>query len=297
MPPAQRAAFLESLSADEARVIHRDWHAWARPEQLAPDGAWRIWLFLGGRGAGKTRAGAEWILQGVREGRMRRIALLGATYADVRDVMILGESGLLPLARSEGAVFEPSKRRLHWPGGAEAHLFSAEEPDGLRGHQFDGALCDEYAKWREPQAALDMLLMALRVGADLRQCRQSGARLHRADAAPLWRHAARAAGIGRQADRGQRVRPRPRRAARRRQQNAVTWLGLLKAALLAMGAFAAWLKDRRLIEAGRAEIIAQNLKAALDEIAKAHLARDAVRYALERDPDRLRDDDGFRRPD
>lgn len=168
LPPAQRAAFLESLSADEARVIHRDWRAWARPEQLAPDGAWRIWLFLGGRGAGKTRAGAEWILQGVREGRMRRIALVGATYADVRDVMILGESGLLPLARGEGAVFEPSKRRLHWPGGAEAHLFSAEEPDGLRGHQFDGALCDEYAKWREPQVALDMLLMALRVGADPR---------------------------------------------------------------------------------------------------------------------------------
>jgi phage terminase large subunit-like protein len=142
LPAAQRTAFLESLSADEAAFLERDWRFWARPEQLPPEGAWRIWLFLGGRGAGKTRAGAEWVRDGVREGRMRRVALLGATYADVRDVMILGESGLLPLSRGEGVAFEPSKRRLTWPNGAVAHVFTAEEPDGLRGHQFDGALCD-----------------------------------------------------------------------------------------------------------------------------------------------------------
>lgn len=160
--------FLKGLSADEAEFLQRDWSFWARPEQLAPEGAWRIWLFLGGRGAGKTRAGAEWIIEGVRAGKMRRVALLGATYADVRDVMILGESGLLTLARGDGAVFEPSKRRLAWPDGAIAHVFTAEEPDGLRGHQFDGAWADEFCKWREPSHALDMLLMGLRIGEDPR---------------------------------------------------------------------------------------------------------------------------------
>ena len=164
MPPETRAAFLQSLSADEAEVLHRDWRFWARPEQLPPEGAWRIWLFMGGRGAGKTRAGAEWVLDGVRTGAMRRIALLGATYADVRDVMIAGESGLLPLGRAEGLRYEPSKRQLHWPGGAIAHVFTAEEPDGLRGHQFDGAWCDEFCKWAEPRKSLDMLLMGLRAG-------------------------------------------------------------------------------------------------------------------------------------
>jgi len=160
--------FLRGLSADEAEFLQNDWSFWARPEQLAPEGAWRIWLFLGGRGAGKTRAGAEWILEGIRAGKMRRVALLGATYADVRDVMILGESGLLALARGDGAVFEPSKRRLAWPDGATAHVFTAEEPDGLRGHQFDGAWADEFCKWREPGHALDMLLMGLRIGEDPR---------------------------------------------------------------------------------------------------------------------------------
>jgi phage terminase large subunit-like protein len=168
LPAAKRAAFLATLSADEAEYLQRSWEFWARPEQLAPDGAWRIWLFLGGRGAGKTRAGAEWILDGVRTGRMRRIALLGATYADVRDVMILGESGLLPLARGDGVLFEPSKRQLTWPDGAIARIFTAEEPDGLRGHQHDGAWADEFCKWREPSQALDMLLMGLRIGSDPR---------------------------------------------------------------------------------------------------------------------------------
>ena len=97
---------------------------------------------MGGRGAGKTRAGAEWILDSVRTSAARRVALVGATYADVRDVMILGESGLLNVGRGDGLVYEPSKRQLSWPNGAIAHVFTAEEPDGLRGHQFDGAWAD-----------------------------------------------------------------------------------------------------------------------------------------------------------
>jgi phage terminase large subunit-like protein len=145
LPPETRAKVLQSLSPNEARLFAKDWRFWAREEQLAPDGDWRIWLFMGGRGAGKTRAGAEWILERVRKGVSRRIALVGATYADVRDVMIGGESGLRTLGRGEGVHYLASKRQLHWPNGAMAQGFTAEEPDGLRGHQFDGAWIDGVA--------------------------------------------------------------------------------------------------------------------------------------------------------
>ena len=97
---------------------------------------------MGGRGAGKTRAGAEWILEGIRSGAMRRVALVGATYADVRDVMIGGESGLLAAGRGDGLRYESSKRQVHWPNGAIAQAFTGQEPDGLRGHQFDAAWLD-----------------------------------------------------------------------------------------------------------------------------------------------------------
>ena len=142
MPPERRAELLQSLSVDEACALAGDWSFWAREEQLAPEGDWRIWLFVGGRGAGKTRAGAEWILERVRAGAMRRVALVGATYADMRDVMVGGESGLRTLGRGEGVSYLASKRQLHWPNGAMAQGFTAEEPDGLRGHQFDGAWFD-----------------------------------------------------------------------------------------------------------------------------------------------------------
>jgi phage terminase large subunit-like protein len=168
LPPPQRAKLLASLSADEAAALADGrWRFWARDEQLPPHlsqsgGDWRIWLFLGGRGAGKTRAGAEWIAEEVRSGRMRRIGLIGATMRDARAVMVEGESGLLNVV--EGVAFEPSNNRLLWPDGAIATLLSAEEPDSFRGHQFDGLWGDEFAKWRDAQAALDMALMALRLG-------------------------------------------------------------------------------------------------------------------------------------
>lgn len=162
MPPQSRAALLASLNDDDAALLARDWDFWARDAQLPPDGAWRIWLFLGGRGAGKTRAGAEWIAGQVREGRMARIGLIGATHADARAVMVEGESGLLKVV--DGLHYEPSNSRVLWPDGAVATLLSAEEPDSFRGHQFDGVWGDEFCKWREPQSALDMALMALRLG-------------------------------------------------------------------------------------------------------------------------------------
>lgn len=162
LPHSARRALLDSLTADDAALL-QDWRFWAHDAQVAPEGAWRIWLFLGGRGAGKTRAGAEWIAEEVAAGSMQRVGLIGATMRDARAVMVEGESGLLGVV--EGAVFEPSNNRVLWPSGAVASLLSAEEPDSFRGHQFDGVWGDEFCKWREPQAALDMALMAMRLGA------------------------------------------------------------------------------------------------------------------------------------
>src|SRR6185437_3054620 len=145
-----------------------DWRIWARPSQLPPEGDWRIWLLLAGRGFGKTRSGAEWVRVQAESGAARRIALVAPTARDARLVMVEGESGLLAIAPDDRRpVFEPSKRQLTWPNGAIATLFSADEPDRLRGPQFDAAWCDELAAWRYP-AAWDMLMMALRLGTNPR---------------------------------------------------------------------------------------------------------------------------------
>ncbi len=153
-----------------------DWQVWARDDQLPPStsangGDWRVWLILGGRGAGKTRTGAEWVkakalgLGPVARAPARRIALVGETYADVRRVMIEGESGLLAIhSDAERPRFEVSKGALVWPNGAVAQVFSAESPDALRGPQFEAAWCDELCKWRNAEAAWDTLQFALRLG-------------------------------------------------------------------------------------------------------------------------------------
>lgn len=142
--PSSKARILEDAKAgrtDPAEQLH-DWNQWARGEQLAPPGDWRIWLFLGGRGAGKTRAGAEWVRAQVAAGA-RRIALVGPAFQDVREVMLGGPSGLLALGpEPERPSYEVSRRRVVWPGGAVGYAFSAEDPDGLRGPQFDAAWAD-----------------------------------------------------------------------------------------------------------------------------------------------------------
>jgi len=167
LKPEERADLLKDMTNEDARrYLNGGWLRFARDEQLPPSGDWRIWLFLGGRGAGKTRAGAEWIAHGVANGVMRHIGLAGATFFDVRAVMIEGESGLK--AVSPGADFEPSNRRVLWPNGAVASVISAEEPDYVRGHQFDAVWADEFCKWSAPQESLDMILMALRLGQDPR---------------------------------------------------------------------------------------------------------------------------------
>ena len=132
--------------------------------QISPLGEWHIWVFLGGRGAGKTRAGAEWVRRQVREG-VRRVALVAPTFSDVREVMIEGASGLRQIGPAdERPVYESSRHRLVWPNGAEAWGFSAGDADGLRGPQFEIAWCDEFAAWDDPQRALDTLRMGVRLG-------------------------------------------------------------------------------------------------------------------------------------
>ena len=161
------------LNERETRLLNRDWRLWARAgKQLPPDaGGWRNWLILGGRGAGKTRAGAEWVramalgLWPELGPRCERIAILAPTFDEARLVMIEGKSGLLGVHMDdERPVYEPSKRLLTWPNGSIAQVFSADEPESLRGPQFDAAWCDEMAKWKYADAAYDMLAFALRLG-------------------------------------------------------------------------------------------------------------------------------------
>ncbi len=142
------------------------WRAKARPEQLPPQGSeWNGWLFVGGRGAGKTRTGAEWVCECVELGEAKRIALIAPTSHDARHVMVEGESGIVTVAPAwNRPVYEPSRRRLSWKNGAEAYTFSSEEADRLRGPQFDLAWADELAAWTEPQACWDMLQFGLRLG-------------------------------------------------------------------------------------------------------------------------------------
>lgn len=132
---------------------------------------WTVWLLLGGRGAGKTRAGAEWVRNFVDESASpARIALVSETYADGREVMIEGDSGLAhigPAARRPH--YEASRRRLVWPSGSIGYVFSSEDPDGLRGHQFDAAWSDELCKWKHAEETWSNLQLALRLGARPRQ--------------------------------------------------------------------------------------------------------------------------------
>jgi len=138
-----------------------------RPAQRAPEGDWGTWLFLGGRGAGKTLAGAMWLADMAdRVGPGGRLALIGPTLHDVREVMIEGVSGLCSLPRWAGRpkpVFEISRRRLVFPNGAVAQVFSAEDPDSLRGPQFSAAWADEFCAWRNGGEVLALLRMGLRL--------------------------------------------------------------------------------------------------------------------------------------
>jgi len=157
-------SFVDELTDEELYALQFDWQSWARPSQLAPDGEWTTWLRMAGRGEGKTRSAAEWIRQRVDGGHMELYALLGRTPADVRDVMIEGESGLLNVfPPDQRPIYEPSRRRVTFYTGAIAHTYSAASPDELRGPQHGTAWVDELATFRGTEA-WDNLQLGLRLG-------------------------------------------------------------------------------------------------------------------------------------
>ena len=169
-PDVQRD-FLDALSDAELAALPYLFEFWALEHQLPPDGDWSTWTILGGRGAGKTRAGAEWVraqVEGARpldEGRRGRIALVGETLDQVREVMVFGESGIMACSPADRRPeWQTTRRRLLWPNGAVAQAFSAHDPEALRGPQFDGAWVDELAKWKRARATWDMLQFGLRLG-------------------------------------------------------------------------------------------------------------------------------------
>ena len=165
----ERLAALRKLSREERAELRYHWKLWGRRCQQPPDGDWTLWLILAGRGFGKTRAGAEWV-RGIADANPQaRIALVGASLGEARAVMVEGESGLLAVCPPDRTPqFEPSLRRLVWPNGALATLYSAGEPESLRGPQHSHAWCDEVAKWENANdravRAWDNLLLGLRLG-------------------------------------------------------------------------------------------------------------------------------------
>ncbi|MEM6385764.1 MAG: terminase family protein [Pseudomonadota bacterium] len=174
--PSEQEEFLRNLSSEEIRGLKYLFEFWAMPHQLPPDGAWKTWVILGGRGAGKTRAGSEWVRSQVEgsgpedTGVAKRVALVGETYDQARDVMVHGESGILACTPEDRRPkWIADRRKLIWPNGAEAKVFSANDYEALRGPQFDAAWVDELAKWPRAEEAWDMLQFALRLGENPQQ--------------------------------------------------------------------------------------------------------------------------------
>lgn len=163
LPEEERNAFLQQLSLDEQQAMPWEWDKWARQSQKEPPGNWLTWLILAGRGWGKTRTGAEWCHENV-QGQYGRLHLVGATASDARDIMIEGPSGILSTQRPwNKCKYLPTKRKIEWENGAVALVFSADEPERLRGEQCEAAWSDELAAWRYPEA-WSQLQLGLRLG-------------------------------------------------------------------------------------------------------------------------------------
>lgn len=164
-PPRERQFVFDQLSTPHKIELAGRWYKFAHKGQFWPGDAWRVWLIRAGRGFGKTRAGAEWVSQKVRDIPGVRIALVGATFEEARRVMVEGPSGLLAVARlNEHPEWKPTRGEVRWPDGACATVYSADSPEGLRGPEHHIAWCDELAKWRRGDAAWDNLMMTMRLG-------------------------------------------------------------------------------------------------------------------------------------
>jgi phage terminase large subunit-like protein len=166
---ADRHAVFDGMSTEQLVALEYSWPFWARPDQLPPpvrpgDPTWRTWLILAGRGWGKTRTGAEWVRAEAEAGKRAQLGVLAPTAHAARAVMIEGPSGLLATAPPGfRPSYEPALRRLVYPNGCICHVFSAEEPDRLRGPNLDGAWADEIAAWANLEETWNMLQLALRL--------------------------------------------------------------------------------------------------------------------------------------
>ncbi|MFY0679779.1 MAG: DNA-packaging protein [Thalassovita sp.] len=174
---AVQTAFLDELSPGELLALPYLFEFWAMDHQLPPEGDWRTWVIMGGRGAGKTRAGAEWVRAAVEgakpldPGRAQRVAIVGETIDQAREIMVFGESGILACSPPDRRPdWHAGRRMLTWSNGATAHVFSAYDPESLRGPQFDAAWVDELAKWPKAQDTWDMLQFGLRLGTRPQVC-------------------------------------------------------------------------------------------------------------------------------
>jgi phage terminase large subunit-like protein len=167
LPPGKQVQVLEEFDDSELERLFHDWRFWARPDQLPPQQHWSLWIILAGRGWGKTRTGAEWVLDQVIRHNKKRIALVARTASDARDTLVEGESGILNISPPWNMpIYEPSKRRLTWPRyKARAFTYTADEPDRLRGPNHDAAWCDELAAWRYDES-WDNLKLSVRLGCD-----------------------------------------------------------------------------------------------------------------------------------
>ena len=165
LPLEERIERLSSLSEKEKAQLKYHWPFWARPDQLAPEGDWTTWLLLAGRGFGKTRCGAEWVIDKAEKNPGCLIALVGETAADARKVMVEGDSGILSISRPDFMpTYAPTNRQLVWPNGSVALTYNATQPDQLRGPQHHFAWSDEIAKWQYMQDSWDQLQFGLRLG-------------------------------------------------------------------------------------------------------------------------------------
>ena len=167
LPPEQQIAELAKLSNEAKAYLLHDWGHWSRPNQRAPDGDWGTWLILAGRGFGKTEAGAQWIRQQVERGA-RSIALVAETQKDLEEVMVARIVAITPRDQAPQIRYKPV--RIIWPNGAVALGYNGNEPDQLRGPEFDAAWVDELAKYRRARETWDMLQFALRRGQHPQAC-------------------------------------------------------------------------------------------------------------------------------
>lgn len=164
--PEARAEAVAEMTDEQATALMYDWTELGRRKQQLPEGFWVVWLILAGRGWGKTRTGAEAVVKKVEESDGPiRVALVAETKRDAREVIALGESGLIAVSPPwNKPIYEPSKGLITWPNGSQGFLYSGEEPDQLRGPQFHFAWVDEWAKYQYPVETMDNLELALRLG-------------------------------------------------------------------------------------------------------------------------------------